>query len=29
MLPVIGSLSMFATTLGLFWTTVRFRRNRR
>lgn len=29
MLSVIGTLSMFVTTLGLFFTTVSFRRARR
>ena len=29
LLPVIGTLSLFATTLALFFTTVSFGRNRR
>jgi hypothetical protein len=28
MLPVIGNLGLFATTIGLFVTTVSFRRTR-
>ena len=29
MLPVIGNLSLFATTIGLFITTLRFNRRAR
>lgn len=28
MIPVIGNLSLFATAIGLFVTTLRFRRKR-